>query len=171
MQHARDVYIVDVVRSAIANGRNDQGTLHRVHPVTLLANVLESLIVRQQQAGPLSSQQQQMKLELAHHIDDVICGVVTPVRQQGANIARLALLKANFPVHVPGVQLNRKCGSSQQAIHFASQAIAAGDYELAIACGVECMSQCPMRLDTDEKMWQGKAGYVKLRTTSRANNY
>lgn len=80
-------------------------------------------------------------------IEDVIFGCVTPVGEQGANIARLALLKAGFPVHVPAVTLNRMCGSSQQAVHFAAQAILAGDMDLVLAGGVEHMTRVPMGSD------------------------
>lgn len=74
------------------------------------------------------------------HIDDVIGGVVTPKDKQGANLPRLAVLQAGFPHTVPAVQLNRMCGSAQQAIHFGSQAIASGDMDLVIAGGCEMMS-------------------------------
>merc|ERR1712087_63353 len=74
------------------------------------------------------------------YVEDVVCGCVTPINQQGGNIARLGLLKAGYPVHVPGVQLNRMCGSAQQAIHFVAQEIASGDMEIGVACGIEMMS-------------------------------
>jgi acetyl-CoA acyltransferase len=77
----------------------------------------------------------------------VILGCVTPIGDQGANIARLALLQAGFPFTVPGYQLNRMCGSSQQAIHNAAQAILAGDMDLVIAGGVEMMSHQPLGAD------------------------
>src|SRR5215216_2285968 len=80
-------------------------------------------------------------------IDDVICGTVTQAGEQGANIARLGVMPAVFPVTVPAVTLNRMCGSSQQAIHFASQAIAAGDMGYAIGCGIESMTRVPMFSD------------------------
>jgi acetyl-CoA acetyltransferase family protein len=80
-------------------------------------------------------------------IEDVICGTVTQAGEQGANIARLGVMLAGFPVSVPAVTLNRMCGSSQQAVHFASQAIAAGDMDYAIGCGVESMSRVPMFSD------------------------
>ena len=80
-------------------------------------------------------------------IDDVICGTVTQTGEQGANIARLGVMLAGFPVSVPAVTLNRMCGSSQQAIHFASQAIAAEDMSYAIGCGVESMTRVPMFSD------------------------
>jgi acetyl-CoA acetyltransferase family protein len=86
-------------------------------------------------------------------VEDIVTGCVTAQGEQGTNIGRLAGLKAGFPVEVPALQLNRFCGSGQQAIHFAAQAIAAGDMEMAIGCGVESMSRVPMGSDsgiTDE---------------------
>jgi acetyl-CoA C-acetyltransferase/acetyl-CoA acyltransferase len=80
-------------------------------------------------------------------VEDVVWGVVTPIGDQGANLARLGLLKAGFPVHVPGVSLNRMCGSSQQAVHFAAQAILSGDMDIVIAGGTEMMSHQPLGAD------------------------
>src|SRR5690606_31814166 len=77
-------------------------------------------------------------------VEDVILGCVTQTGEQGGNIARTAALIAGFPVHVPGVTIDRQCGSSQQAVHFASQAIASGDMEIVIAGGVESMTRVPM---------------------------
>lgn len=128
----RDVFIVEAVRTPMGRGKDDGG-LHSVHPVDLLATTLAEVVKR---AGIAKE-----------HIEDVIAGCVTPMGEQGANIARLALLKAGFPVHVPGVQLNRMCGSGQQAVHFVSQAIAAGDMEIAIGSGVEMMGRIPMGSD------------------------
>jgi acetyl-CoA acyltransferase len=122
-------YIVECVRSPIGVGKKG-GSLNNVHPVNLLATVLDELVKRAQIDKSL--------------IEDVICGCVTPLREQGANIPRIALLKAGFPVHVPGVQLNRMCGSGQQAVHFASQAVASGDMDLVIGCGIEMMSVVQM---------------------------
>lgn len=127
-----DVFIVDAVRTPVARGK-ENGGLHDIHPVELLAGVLNELCTR---AGVDKSQ-----------VDDIIAGCVSPIGEQGANIARLALLKAGFPVEVPGVQLNRMCGSSQQAVHFGSQAIASGDMDLVIASGIEMMSRVPMGSD------------------------
>ncbi len=127
-----DVYIVEAVRTPVARGK-ENGGLHAIHPVALLAGVLEELCTR---AGVDKA-----------HVDDIIAGCVSPIGEQGANIARLALLKAGFPVEVPGVQLNRMCGSSQQAVHFGSQAIASGDMDLVIASGIEMMSRVPMGSD------------------------
>ncbi|QIN79761.1 acetyl-CoA C-acyltransferase [Rubrobacter marinus] len=80
-------------------------------------------------------------------IEDVINGTVTQAGEQGANVGRLAVMLAGFPVTVPAVSLNRMCGSGQQAVHFASQAIAAGDMVYAIGCGVESMTRAPMFSD------------------------
>ncbi len=80
-------------------------------------------------------------------IEDVITGNVTQIGEQGANIARQSVLLAGFPVTVPGVSLNRMCGSGQQAIHFAAQAVAAGDVDYAIGAGVENMTRVPMFSD------------------------
>ena len=76
-------------------------------------------------------------------MEDIVTGCVTAHGEQGTNIGRLAGLKARLPIEVPALQLNRFCGSGQQAIHFAAQAIAAGDMEMAIGCGVESMSRVP----------------------------
>ncbi len=83
----------------------------------------------------------------AEEVDDVVTGCVTMTDEQGGNIGRLAVLAAGFPVEVPSFSLNRMCGSSQQAIHNASQAILAGDEDVVIACGVENMSRVPMASD------------------------
>ncbi|MFN7939309.1 MAG: thiolase family protein [Bryobacteraceae bacterium] len=128
----RDVFLLEAVRTPIGRGKPD-GALHGIHPVHLLALTLEALVER---AGVDKAQ-----------VEDVIAGCVSPVGEQGLNVARLAALQAGFPVSVPGVQLNRFCGSGQQAVHFAAQAIGAGDMDLAIACGVESMSRVAMGSD------------------------
>lgn len=122
--------VVDVVRTPFGKGRAG-GALAGEHPVDLLALVLESLL-------------QRTALDPAR-VDDVIAGCTLPVAEQAGNIARHALLAAGMPVEVPGVSIDRKCGSFQQALHFAAQGVAAGAYDVAIACGVEMMSTVPMR--------------------------
>src|SRR5690625_3200236 len=77
-------------------------------------------------------------------VEDVILGCVTQVGEQAMNIARTAALIAGFPTETPGVTIDRQCGSSQQAVHFAAQAIASGDMDVVIAGGVENMSRTPM---------------------------
>eukprot|EP00485_Elphidium_margaritaceum_P004188 CAMPEP_0202692034 /NCGR_PEP_ID=MMETSP1385-20130828/6536_1 /ASSEMBLY_ACC=CAM_ASM_000861 /TAXON_ID=933848 /ORGANISM="Elphidium margaritaceum" /LENGTH=403 /DNA_ID=CAMNT_0049347507 /DNA_START=38 /DNA_END=1249 /DNA_ORIENTATION=+ len=121
----RDVYIVECVRSPLGRGKKG-GALSNERPVDLLASQL-SEVVKRANLDP-------------KYVEDVVCGCVTPIKQQGGNIARLGLLKAGYPITVPGVQLNRLCGSGQQAIHFVSQAIASGDMDVGVACGVEMMS-------------------------------
>jgi acetyl-CoA acyltransferase len=77
-------------------------------------------------------------------VEDVIAGCVSQVGDQGLNIARIATLAAGFPEEVPGTTVDRQCGSSQQAAHFAAQGVLAGAYDIVIACGVESMSRVPM---------------------------
>jgi acetyl-CoA acyltransferase len=129
------VYIVEAVRTPI--GRRD-GALRDIHPVDLAAHALRTLVAR---TGVTASD-----------IEDVIMGCVTQTGEQGANIARLAVLRAGFPVEVPAFSLNRMCGSSQQALHGAAQAIAAGDIDLAIAGGVESMTRVPIGSDWSPKV-------------------
>lgn len=127
-----DVFILSAVRTAIGLGR-ETGALHPIHPVELTALVMRAAVER---AGADPSR-----------LDDAVWGVVTPVGDQGANLARLGVLKAGFPISVPGVSLNRMCGSSQQAVHFAAQAILAGDADLILAGGTEMMSRAPLGAD------------------------
>lgn len=126
----REVVIVDAIRTPI--GRKN-GSLSSVHPVDLLAPLLKALVERNQ-LDPIE-------------IEDVVTGCVTMTGEQGGNIGRMAVLAAGLPVEVPSFSLNRMCGSSQQAIHNAAQAILAGDMDVAIACGVESMSRVPMGTD------------------------
>src|SRR5579872_3485924 len=77
-------------------------------------------------------------------IEDVITGCVTQGGEQGANVGRLAVLLSGYPVTVPATTLDRMCGSSQQAVHFAAQAVAAGDMRFVVAAGVESMTRAPM---------------------------
>jgi acetyl-CoA acetyltransferase family protein len=125
-----EAVILDAVRTPF--GRRN-GVFRETRPDALLAHALNGLVER-------------TGVEPAA-VSDVIAGCVTQAGEQGANIARLAVLLADFPVTVPGVSLNRMCGSSQQAMHFASQAVAAGDAYYAIGCGIENMSRAPMFLD------------------------
>ena len=132
MEENREAYIITAVRTAIGSGKPN-GALQPFAPVDLAARVMQASIAR---TGIDPGK-----------IEDVIWGVVTPVADQGGNLARLAALKAGFPVHVPAVSLNRMCGSSQQALHFAAQAILAGDMNLIIAGGTEMMSHQPLGAD------------------------
>jgi acetyl-CoA acyltransferase len=106
---------------------------------------------RNTQADRLLAHVLQGLVERAHldpaKIEDVIDGTVTQIAEQGANVGRLGVLLAGFPVQVPAVSLNRMCGSSQQAVHFAAQAVAAGDMAYAVGAGVESMTRVPMASD------------------------
>lgn len=127
-----EVYILSAVRTPVGVGK-PTGKLSSIDPVDLGSLVLEAALDR---AGIIPQ-----------IIDDVIWGCVTQVGDQGANLARLTVLKAGFPVSVPGVTINRMCGSSQQAIHFAAQAILSGDMDVVIAGGTEMMSHQPIGTD------------------------
>jgi len=123
----REAVIVDAVRTPV--GRRDGG-LKGWHPVDLLAHTLKAVVQRSKVDPAL--------------VDDVIAGCVGQVGEQAYNVARNAVLAAGFPESVPGTTVDRQCGSSQQAAHFAAQGVLAGSYDIAIACGVECMSRVPM---------------------------
>ncbi|HET6946217.1 MAG TPA: thiolase family protein [bacterium] len=129
----REVVIIEAVRTPI--GRRD-GALCAIRADDLLAAVLEEVVRR---AG----------IEPGF-VEDVIAGCVTQVGDQGANVARTATLLAGFPVEVAATSVNRQCGSSHQAIHFASQAIRSGDADVVVACGVESMSRVPLGSDYGE---------------------
>ena len=133
-----DAFIVDVVRTPFGRGRTT-GVLAGAHPVDLLAAALTALVDR---AG----------LDPGI-IEDTIVGCVQQVGEQAGNIARHAVLAAGWPVSVPGVTLDRKCGSFQQAVHFAAATVASGQMDVIAVGGVEMMSLIPMklnRMDRDE---------------------
>lgn len=133
-----DVVIVDAVRTASGRGRTG-GALAQTHPVDLLSQTLQTLLERSPAVDPGT-------------VDDVITGCVSQVGEQSATPGRMAWLGAGFPAHVPSTTIDRKCGSSQQAVHFAAQGITAGAYDIVIACGVESMSRVVMgsaRMGTD----------------------
>jgi acetyl-CoA acyltransferase len=109
------------------------GALRATRPDQLLAGIIEAVLTRAKLPGSA--------------IGDVIAGCVSQAGEQGANIGRQAALLAGLPPQVPGVSVNRMCGSSQYAVHAAAQAVAAGDLDFAIGCGVESMSRVPMFLD------------------------
>ena len=119
--------IVDAVRTPL--GRRN-GKLSGWHPVDLAAHTLAALVARNGLDPGV--------------VDDVIMGCVSQVGEQTMNIGRNALLAAGFPDTVPGTTVDRQCGSSQQAAHFAAQGVIAGAYDVVIAAGVESMSRVPM---------------------------
>ena len=120
-------FIVDGLRTPI--GRRG-GSLKGIHAVDILGLVIEKLLGRNS-IDP-------------SEVDDVIAGCVSQLGEQTGNVGRNAALAAGLPDTVPGTTVDRQCGSSQQALHFAAQGIIAGSYDVAIACGVEMMSRVPM---------------------------
>ena len=124
-----DAVIVDAVRTPIGKGKPN-GTLAGVHPVHLHAHAIRELVARTgiDPAG----------------VDDVISGAVGQIGEQSMNTARWAALAAGLPESVPAVTVDRQCGSSQQAVHFAAQGVISGAYDVVIASGVESMSRVPM---------------------------
>jgi len=139
-----EAVLVEAVRTPFARHRS---AYRDTRPDRLLAHALQGLV---QRAGIDAGK-----------IEDVITGAVTQAGEQGANVGRLAVLLAGFPVRVPAVTLNRMCGSSQQAVHFAAQAVAAGDMRYAVAAGVESMTRAPMFSDIG-------GGFEKLNPELRA---
>ncbi|MDV6210351.1 thiolase family protein [Rhodococcus erythropolis] len=125
--------IVDAVRIASGKGKPG-GALSETHPVELLAHVLRSIVERNGLDPAL--------------VDDVIGGCVGQAGEQALNITRSAVLSAGFPESVPATTIDRQCGSSQQAAHFAAQGVIAGAYDIVIAAGVESMSRVPMGTTT-----------------------
>ncbi|MCG6495326.1 thiolase family protein [Kitasatospora sp. A2-31] len=125
----RDAVIVEAVRTPIGKGKPG-GALSGVHPVELLAHTLGTLITRSGVDPAL--------------VDDVIGGCVDQVGEQAMNTTRYAWLAAGLPESVPATTVDRQCGSSQQAVHFAAQGVIAGAYDLVVACGIESMSRVPM---------------------------
>jgi len=128
-----DAYIYDHVRSPRGRGRSN-GSLHEVTPVELLTQVLEAVRDRNE-------------LDTSR-LDDVVMGCVSPVGEQGACIARTAVLNADYAENVPGKQLNRFCASGLEAVNTAAAQVMAGQSDLTIGGGVECMSRVPMGSDS-----------------------
>jgi acetyl-CoA acyltransferase len=144
----RDAVIVDAVRTPVGK-RN--GALADVHPVDLSALVLNEL-VRRTGVDPAE-------------VEDVIWGVGGQYGEQGLDTARQAVLAAGWPEDVPGVTIDRQCGSSQQAIHFAAQAVLSGDHDVVVAGGVESMTRVAMGITVTAQSnpytsqgWQARYG-------------
>jgi len=124
-----EALIIDAVRTPVGKGKPG-GALHHVHPVDLLAHSLRAVVDRTG-IDP-------------ERIDDVIGGCVDQIGEQAINTTRYGALAAGLPDSVPAVTVDRQCGSSQQAVHFAAQGVMAGVYDAVIACGVESMSRIPL---------------------------
>lgn len=132
---SQTAYIVDAVRTPMGRGK-EGGALADVHPVDLLAQTLQALLARTPEVDP-------------GEVEDVIIGCVSQIGEQSGTPGRMAWLAAGFPEHVPSVTIERKCGSSQQSVHFGAQAIMAGVHDIVIAGGVESMSQVPIMSNRD----------------------
>src|SRR4051794_6826872 len=128
-----EAYILDAVRTPRGRGKAGKGALSGIHPQELLAQALNAL---QRKAGFDAAK-----------VEDVIIGAVSQAGEQGANIARNAVLAAAWPNEVSAVSLNRFCGSGLQAINFAAMAVGSGAMDLVVAGGVESMSRVPMGTD------------------------
>ncbi len=129
----REAWILDAVRTPRGRGKKDKGALSGVHPQELLAQTLNALADR-------------LGFERAD-VEDVVIGCVSQAGEQGANIARNAVLSAGWPIEVTGVTLNRFCGSGAQAVNFGAMGVLSGQQDLVVAGGVESMSRVPMMSD------------------------
>jgi len=137
-----EAYIVAVARTA---GGRKGGRLKGWHPVDLSAQVLNALVDRSGVDPEL--------------VEDVIMGCVGQVGEQAINVARNAVMASKLPEHVPGTSVDRQCGSSQQALHFAAQAVMSGSMDVVIAAGVESMTRVPMGLSAGLPMQNGFGFY------------
>ncbi|MEK9721460.1 MAG: acetyl-CoA C-acyltransferase, partial [Quisquiliibacterium sp.] len=143
-------YIVAATRTA---GGKKGGRLSGWHPVDLAAEVLKDLVAKTNADPDL--------------IDDVIMGCVIQVGEQAMNIGRNAVLAAGLPERIPGTTLDRQCGSSQQAIHFAAQAVMSGTMDVVIAAGVEGMTRVPMSASTALPQKNGMGFYMSPKLQQR----
>src|SRR5882724_6397509 len=126
-------YVIDAARTARGRGKAGKGALSGIHPQELFAQVLQALVAR----GGVR----------ATDVDDVIAGCVSQVGEQGANLARNAVLAAGWPIEVSATTVNRFCGSGLQSIHFAAMGAGSDALDLVVAGGVESMSRVPMGSD------------------------
>src|SRR5579884_3520514 len=140
---AREAVIVGALRTPI--GRR-AGRVSGWHPVDLLAHVLKALV---DSTGIDPAQ-----------VDDVVGGCVTQCGEQGCNVTRNGWVAAGLPWTVPATTVDRQCGSSQQAVHFAAQGVIAGAYDLVVACGVESMTRAPMSSNAKGGTGPFSAGFL-----------
>ena len=128
-----EAFIYDAIRTPRGKGKKD-GALHEVKPISLVTGLMDAMRARNPKLDPAL-------------IDDVVLGCVTPVGDQGCNIARTAALAAGLPVTVAGMQLNRFCASGLEAINIAAQKVMSGFEDFVLAGGIESMSRCTMGMD------------------------
>jgi acetyl-CoA C-acetyltransferase len=148
-----EAYIVATARTA---GGRKGGRLKDWHPVDLAAQVIDALIDR---TGCDPAQ-----------VEDVIMGCVSQIGQQGINVARNAVMASKLPESVPGTSVDRQCGSSQQALHFAAQAVMSGAMDVVIAAGVESMTRVPMGSSAALPMQNGMGFYMSPELQKRYPN-
>jgi acetyl-CoA C-acetyltransferase len=130
---ATDAMIFDAIRTPRGRGKHT-GSLYGVKPVDLVVGLLDEMLARNNRLDP-------------NRVDDLVLGCVSPVGDQGSNIAKTAAIKAGLPDNVAGMQLNRFCGSGLEAVNIAAQKVASGWEELVLAGGVESMSRVPLGSD------------------------
>ncbi|MFN8205156.1 MAG: acetyl-CoA C-acetyltransferase [Solirubrobacteraceae bacterium] len=130
---ATDALVFDAIRTPRGRGKSN-GSLHATKPVDLVVGLMHEMLVRNERLDP-------------RRVDDVVLGCVTPIGDQGADIAKTAAIKAGLPDTVAGVQLNRFCASGLEAVNIAAQKVASGWEDLVFAGGVESMSRVPMGTD------------------------
>src|SRR3954462_1177954 len=130
---ATDALVFDAIRTPRGKGKSN-GSLHTTKPVDLVVGLMHEMLIRNEKLDP-------------KRIDDVVLGCVSPVGDQGADIAKTAAIKAGLPDTVSGVQLNRFCASGLEAVNIAAQKVASGWEDLVLAGGVESMSRVPMGSD------------------------
>jgi acetyl-CoA C-acetyltransferase len=130
---ATDALVFDAIRTPRGKGKVN-GSLHTTKPVDLVVGLMHEMLIRNERLDP-------------NRVDDVVLGCVSPVGDQGADIAKTAAIKAGLPDTVAGVQLNRFCASGLEAVNIAAQKVASGWEDLVFAGGVESMSRVPMGSD------------------------
>jgi acetyl-CoA C-acetyltransferase len=130
---ATDALVFDAIRTPRGKGKSN-GSLHTTKPVDLVVGLMHEMLIRNERLDP-------------KRVDDVVLGCVSPVGDQGADIAKTAAIKAGLPDTVAGVQLNRFCASGLEAVNIAAQKVASGWEDLVFAGGVESMSRVPMGSD------------------------
>src|SRR6266581_1096123 len=130
---ATEALVFDAIRTPRGKGKVN-GSLHTTKPVDLVVGLMHEMLIRNERLDP-------------NRVDDVVLGCVSPVGDQGADIAKTAAIKAGLPDTVAGVQLNRFCASGLEAVNIAAQKVASGWEDLVLAGGVESMSRVPMGSD------------------------
>ncbi|MEA3101700.1 acetyl-CoA C-acetyltransferase [Caballeronia mineralivorans] len=145
-----------IVAAARTGGGRRNGRLSGWHPADLAAQVLDALVDRTRGDPAL--------------VDDVIMGCVSQLGEQSMNVARNAVLASKLPTSVPGTSVDRQCGSSQQALHFAAQAVMSGTMDIVIAAGVEIMSRVPLASANTLAIKSGMGGYISPLVSARYDN-